>query len=239
MSRCIITTLFFFLYSSTVFSATNPDIQPTKEKGATVFKQRCTLCHGRIGMGEGLLAMAIKNYPNTNLLEHKIAVDDMSLRNVIIWGKAKGHATSYSPPWGNELTWTQIESVFLFVKYLRSETESAIKLLDKQNSNTSPSLKIGASIYNGRCARCHGSTGKGDGEMAKIINDPAPFNLTKSAMPDAYLRMIISRGGAYMQRSPQMPPWESELTSTELESVILYIKKFREQLRVKLNKQNN
>ncbi|MFK5892556.1 MAG: c-type cytochrome [Pseudomonadota bacterium] len=227
------TKLLLFLsclvYSLSANATDNSFTQPTLDKGATVFKNRCTLCHGNLGMGEGLLAMAIDKYPDTNLLNPKLAIDDRSLRSVIIWGGVGGHATEFSPPWGNELTWTKIESVLIFIKYLRNDTEKAIKLLAKQSSSSKPSIKMGAPLFQRRCAQCHGKTGEGDGKMAKIIKKIPPYNLTKSTLSDKDLRQIISLGGAAIQRSPQMPPWGDELSSTELESVILYIKTLRTQ----------
>ncbi len=220
--------LFVLLFSLLLSFSVNAGMtQPSLEKGSIVFKQRCTLCHGRLGMGEGLLAMALKNYPRTNLLEVKLAKTDAQIRNIVIWGSFDGRLTGFSPPWGSELSWTEIESVILFVKHLRNNTENAIKLLDKLTVKFNPSRQIGNSIFQGRCARCHGKTGKGDGEMAKIIKSPPPYNLTKSVMPDEYLRQIISRGGKAMQRSPKMPPWGDELSATELKSIILYLKSLR------------
>ncbi len=208
-------------------NASTQVVTPSIATGAKVFKKRCTLCHGSVGMGEGLLSMALDNYPSTNILDNRFGNDDETLRNIIIWGGADGKKSEYSPPWGNELTWTEIESLVLFIKFFRSNTDEAIAMLKKQQVKTKPSLKVGRNIFQSRCARCHGKTGEGNGKMAKIIKNPPPFNLTKSIMPDEYLRQIISRGGAAMYRSPSMPPWGDELSSNELESVIKYIKSLR------------
>lgn len=60
-----------------------------------------------------------------------------------------------------------------------------------------------------------------------LLKNPPPFNLTLSRMPDAYLKKIIHGGGQGVGRSPRMPPWGTDLSGKEIESVILYIKKLR------------
>ena len=85
----------------------------------------------------------------------------------------------------------------------------------------------GADVF-GRCALCHGPEGRGDGKLAAVIKNPPPFNLTWSRLPDSYLRDIITKGGAGVGRSPRMPPWGGDLTSSEIESVMLHLKTLRE-----------
>ncbi|EGW54347.1 c-type cytochrome [Candidatus Endoriftia persephone] len=201
--------------------------EPNLDKGARVFQERCSLCHGDVGMGEGVLPLALKNYPKTNLMEPRYGVDKKSLQEIVIWGGSKKAMHDYSPPWGDELTWTEIESVVMFVQYLHTETEQAVAMLRKLESSKSISLKLGSNIYQGRCAICHGKTGEGNGRMAKIIKNPPPFNLTLSRAPDEYLHQIISKGGEKMSRSYRMPPWGDELSEPELQSVIQYIKTLR------------
>lgn len=75
---------------------------------------------------------------------------------------------------------------------------------------------------------CHGIYGEGDGNMAKIIRNPPPYNLTKSTQTEAYLKEIISKGGEAVSRSPQMPPWGEELNDSEIQSLILYLLTLRE-----------
>ncbi|MBT8451350.1 MAG: cytochrome c [Deltaproteobacteria bacterium] len=65
-----------------------------------------------------------------------------------------------------------------------------------------------AEIYKLRCAVCHGTTGKGDGEAAAAL-DPKPKDLTtdewQSSVTDDYLRKIIVRGGVAVGKFPTMP----------------------------------
>lgn len=213
--------------SISMASADGNNTSPSLERGLKVFTDRCTLCHGDVGMGEGVLAMALKNYPKTNLLEPRFKTDDESVRKLVIWGGAKGDMNHYSPPWGNELTWTEIESVVQFVGFLREDTENAVAMLRGREQDKTASIKLGQDIFQGRCAICHGKTGEGNGRMAKIIKNPPPFNLSLSRAPDDYLRQIIAKGGEKMSRSYRMPPWGDELSGPELDSVIMYIKTLR------------
>lgn len=93
--------------------------------------------------------------------------------------------------------------------------------------NNKASLNEGLKAYHTHCVLCHGEYGDGKGRMAKIITTPPPANLTYSRLPDDYLKKIISGGGQSMQRSPQMPPWGDEFSSTQIDSIILYIKSIR------------
>jgi mono/diheme cytochrome c family protein len=201
---------------------------PTLQRGAMVFQSRCMLCHGSAGMGEGLLPLVMPDYPPTNLLDAKWGTDETSVRNAIVWGSSTDNPSEFSPPWGDELTWTEIESTVLFVSHLREQTEAALVLLRKESDKVAPSTKIGRGIFKTRCSLCHGSGGEGNGKMARIIKDPPPFNLTKSVMPEGYLLQIIEKGGAALGRSARMPPFAGSLSATQIHSVTLFLKTLRD-----------
>jgi cytochrome c oxidase cbb3-type subunit 3 len=205
------------------------DAQPCLKYGVKTFQERCVLCHGSDGLGEGVLPLAIgSSYPKTNLMEPKHGVDAKSLRDVIIKGAGMAKVSPFMPPWGDELTVTQTESVARFVEYLRKEPEAAAKMLRAEGEHVEPSAKLGRAVFAGRCALCHGPEGRGDGKLASVITNPPPFNLTKSRLEDGYLREIITKGGAEMGRSPRMPPWGGDLTSAEIQSVMMHLKTLRE-----------
>jgi len=234
----ILTAAICFPYSSRVNSGSSEECgaegKSCFEYGATVFQNRCSLCHGSDGLGEGVLALSIKNYPNTNLLEPKHGKTYRDVEYIIRYGGGTNNnsrrkaVSKEMPPWGDELTVAQMESVANFVIYLRSDTDEATKLLRKISATLKPSLRIGRAIYLGRCSLCHGSLGLGDGKMSRIIKNPPPFNLTLSRAPDAYLNEMIHKGGKEMGRSPRMPPFGEDLTKSEIASVIMFIKTLRE-----------
>ncbi|HUL94238.1 MAG TPA: c-type cytochrome [Burkholderiales bacterium] len=201
---------------------------PCTRYGAHVFQARCALCHGSDGLGGGVVPLSVPGYPPTNLLQPKHAHDADELRKLVSGGPGVKGVSSFMPPWADELTLTQIESVVQFLVYLRKDTEAARLMLRAEAAAMKPSTSIGRALYQGRCALCHGTEGRANGRMAAIIKDPPPFNLTLSRAPDIYLREIIAKGGGAMGRSQRMPPWGGDLNQQEIESVILFLKTLRE-----------
>lgn len=205
--------------------------EPSIENGAKVFAQSCTLCHGPQGLGEGILALKIKDYPNTNLSVLKADKSKDDIFRAIAYGGVLDEYSDYMPPFGASLSWVQIESVALFVERLRDDPKKGAKLIaenmqtDNQDVNL---LKIGQQIYSTRCVLCHGDFGEGDGRMSKVIKTPPPYDLTSSRMPDEYLRQIITKGGEALGRSKQMPPWGDQLTPTDINAVIEHLKRIRD-----------
>lgn len=209
--------------------ANDQETTPSLEIGARVFKESCMLCHGSQGMGEGNLPMKIKAYPDTNLLLRPRFTTREQVHDLVTHGLTLDGVSKYRPPMGQELTWTELESVVNFVMALREDKAAGIALLDEVSlESLKPSLQVGRTIFEARCALCHGTTGAGDGRMARIIKDPPPFNLQKSVMPAEYLRLIIAEGGEAVGRSGQMPPWGQQLTEAELISVVDYIVTLRD-----------
>ena len=64
-------------------------------------------------------------------------------------------------------------------------------------------------IYDARCALCHGVTGKGDGVAAAGLS-PQPRDLTaaewQASVTDEYVETIIKFGGSAVGKSAVMPP---------------------------------
>lgn len=202
------------------------EAKPCMRYGAVIFQERCSLCHGTDGMGEGALALLVTDHPSTNLLEPRVTKDDESLRQAITHGPRFANMSPAMPPWGDELTVTQMESVVMFVSFLRKDTEAALKVAWIAAKENKPSINIGRNVFRSRCALCHGVEGTGDGRMAARLN-PKPANLTQSRAPDSYLKTIITLGGGAVGRSPKMPTWEGTLTEAEIDSAILYVNTLR------------
>ncbi len=202
--------------------------EPTLEKGASIFKQRCALCHGNDGSGKGLLPLKLKNYPDTNLLVGRKAKTRDEVFKIVTHGGSLSGVSEFMPPMGDDLTWTATESVVLFVMMLRSNPAATKEVIVASNDQMQPNYKEGMEVFLTLCALCHGESGKGNGRLSKIITNPPPFDLTSSRKPDEYLEKIIANGGAAMGRSPQMPVWKDQLSPAQIKSVVIYIKSIRQ-----------
>lgn len=91
------------------------------QQGQAIFQQKCVLCHGWQGKGDGKLARLIKGAPPANFTLSTLtmqAMEDMVRRG----GAANGRSDSM-PPWQSELTDEQISAVTLYIYSLRKESE--------------------------------------------------------------------------------------------------------------------
>lgn len=85
-------------------------------------------------------------------------------------------------------------------------------------------LKSGKTIFDARCARCHGAEGKGDGKESDPSNPAAdltdPFRADLN--PDGVMFHRVANG-----KPPAMPAFKSQLTSEEIWTVVQYAKSLR------------
>jgi len=226
MNKWIISAVLLVLAPTYTLSS-EKIVVPKIENGAKIFARSCTLCHGDLGLGDGPLPRIMGEYPNTNLSINRIGKDDKMLRRSIIYGRERGGMDNRMPPYGDELTWLEIESLIKFLDLFYEDRDSAIELLKKSRTSQPPSVQLGRAIYHGRCILCHGVNGDGKGKLSRIIKNPPPFDLTKSRAKNSYLKELITRGGTKMGRSEKMPTFGEELSDSDIESVISFIKLFR------------
>jgi len=81
----------------------------------------------------------------------------------------------------------------------------------------------GGLVFANYCVTCHGINADGNGRAARLYN-PKPANLRASDKNDAYLGLIIRKGGAMMGRSEFMPTWEAELTNEQIGDLVAYLR---------------
>lgn len=88
---------------------------------------------------------------------------------------------------------------------------------------STPDLNNGAQVYAANCTRCHGATGKGDGEMVtsgKVTGVPdfTDPKLAQSSKPADWYE-IVTNG----RLDKLMPPWKDKLTDTQRWDVTMYV----------------
>ena len=87
----------------------------------------------------------------------------------------------------------------------------------------------GRAIFDQMCSGCHGTHGDG-GKGHRGGFSPHPSNLADKdymdGVTDAYLMLIIKKGGDYMGKIATMPAWEKRLSEEEIRGVIAHIRTF-------------
>jgi mono/diheme cytochrome c family protein len=86
----------------------------------------------------------------------------------------------------------------------------------------------GGLVYASYCVTCHGINADGNGRAARLYN-PRPANLRATDKNDAYIELIVRRGGEAIGRSAKMPPWGEELTDEQIHDVVAFIRSIHAQ----------
>lgn len=85
-------------------------------RGMVVFQTYCVLCHGEKGDGSGRLAIG-KIPPPANLT--KSLLDNEQLKAIIRGGGSSVGRSEFMPPWGEELTESQIDDLVEYIHALK------------------------------------------------------------------------------------------------------------------------
>ncbi len=91
------------------------------------------------------------------------------------------------------------------------------------------SIVAGSMIYKEKCAKCHGTNGKGDGPLAKSMGrKPMSFedSTHMSAMNDDYLFWRTMDGGQHAPFKSSMPAFKEILSEEEVWQVLSYAHAF-------------
>jgi mono/diheme cytochrome c family protein len=90
---------------------------------------------------------------------------------------------------------------------------------------TEATIQEGAVLYAQNCARCHGSTGLGDGEAGRALN-PSPallaYMINMPMAVDEYLLWTISEGGKPL--GTDMPAFKGKLEPEEIWKIIAFMR---------------
>ena len=180
--------------------AVNRELSKSIFRGGIVFKSYCGLCHGERGDGRG---RAAKLYPRLQLAitPHPAEYNEKIVRG----GGIKVGRSAYMPPWQNELSEEQIGDVVAYMGIIGD------------------SVRRGEVVYKTNCILCHGIQADGKGRAAALFHPP-PSDLTHSDKDEKYKNTIIRLGGARMNRSSSMPPWEQRLGETEIHDLLAYLR---------------
>ncbi len=187
-----------------------PEQTPAAAFGKGIFLQNCAPCHGELGNSDG---------PTTGSLP---AAPPLFSDPVTIWARSPGeyfHVTKFGriqnlmPPWGNQLSDTQIWQAVYYAWSLHTDQAK---------------VQSGGQLYAASCAGCHGVAGAGDGPDAPAVmpnfSDSATMVVRTQAEMDAGWQAMHPTAGQdwstddrrnvldYIRTFSYTPPWEPALT---------------------------
>lgn len=150
-----------------------PEAAPNIQRGAEIYAQNCTQCHGIGGAGDGELVQSgqVMNPGNFVDPEYMADRDPQAYFNII----TQGNLANLMPPWEQALTPQERWDVTMYVYTLHYD---------------SAQVELGATLYADDCADCHGEMGAGGEVASPDLTDPA----TMVTFNDEALRVSLSDG---------------------------------------------
>ncbi|MGJ8697627.1 MAG: c-type cytochrome [Verrucomicrobiaceae bacterium] len=231
-----------------IFTETQSRLQNTTLyfRGARVFDQMCTQCHGRSGRGNGPWAETMDNKPrNFRLGVFKFRTtpcgklpSDADLRRTIRHG-----ISGTAMPTFAKMSESDLNGVIVFIQSLSPRWKDPENFATPIETPTPPAwladpaksadhVKAGQTQFALSCASCHGPTGEGNGPASKGLLDirglsisPASFSAEhlKSGDTPADLYRTISLG---LDGTP-MPGHQATLKPDQIWNLVAYISTLR------------
>ncbi len=186
----------------------HPAARVNIENGAEIFgaANSCATCHGISGKGDGPVAAnftcTLPDFTDANAVQSKTIGAWFA---IVSGGNGDTTATCLMPPWSGRLDEQQRWDVTSYVYSIHY---------------TANQLAQGGTIWQDKCAACHGLTGKGDGPQAKSMARPVPNFSDPSYMltySDTYLFKTITNG-----LGSAMPSFKDSLTDDQRWAVAAY-----------------
>jgi cytochrome c oxidase cbb3-type subunit 3 len=103
---------------------------------------------------------------------------------------------------------------------------AALLLADSAAAEPSADLQASARTYDTYCAQCHGVNRNGKGvNTAALAVQPRDHSDTQgmSSLPREEMVSAIRDGGASVNKSALMPPWNSVLTDEQIGHMVDYL----------------
>ena len=234
----IVSLYILTLISSIVFAGSGTNIKEYT-KAAKIYHKSCANCHGNKGMGDGVSRLRFSNYPDTNLLSRKSRFTSFEdVVNVIKKGGQLSNVSDYMPPFEQFLNDEEINLIAKFVLLLRENTELSGQLLAREHKLAMRSIlyeeaqgelnvekyeQLGQVLFKTQCSLCHHDTSDRAQKMKKVLPVATDGLVSLSNSDRHYINNIIRNGGEFVGKSASMPPWKDQLTTMEIDALVMYI----------------
>lgn len=133
-------------------------------------------------------------------------------------------ATSCMDQYHPEPYWAQ------FAQEREQASRPTPKLTEKGELPTAGAVVPADQRFAQLCASCHGNSGDGNGPAGQALN-PKPRNFTDAAwhssVDDGRIHKVIKEGGASVGLAPIMAGFGSQLSDSEIDALVAYIRQFK------------
>ena len=205
--------------------------------GKKVYSERCLICHGEKGNGEGEMAHLLYPSPRDfTLAVFKIRstpTGSLPLDEDIFKTISEGMAGTAMVPFKDDMSekerWAVIYFIKTFSERWKEETPEKPVPIGAPPSKTGELLALGKEVYKDlKCWECHGEKGKGDGPKSDNLKDYAnmpifPYDFTLSGrMKGGYTVKEIVRTYLTGMDGTPMPAYEVDISDNERWALAYY-----------------
>lgn len=184
-------------------SSVYPLVPPDAQNGKTIYLEKCAVCHGVSGAGDGPRAAQLSNsVPALASLEVARQANPANWFSIV----TRGNLERFMPPFPS-LSDSQRWDVVAYALSL---------------STSAKSIQEGEALFKKYCVDCHGASAKGDGPKSASLPKP-PTNLTDLAFSasktayDLYSSIV-------MGVQPAMPSFGEKLNEDQRWAVVDYLR---------------
>jgi DMSO reductase family type II enzyme heme b subunit len=207
------------------------------EMGKKVYSERCLICHGEKGNGEGEMAHLLYPRPRDfTLAVFKIRstpTGSLPLDEDIFKTISEGMAGTAMVPFKDDMSdkerWAVIYFIKTFAERWKEEKPEKPVSIGKPLPKTQELMTIGKKKYEDlKCWECHGEKGKGDGPKSDKLKDDAempifPYDFTLSGrMKGGYKVNEIVRTYLTGMDGTPMPAYEVDIPNKERWALAYY-----------------
>lgn len=175
------------------------------ERGAGLYAENCTRCHGEHGEGTR------REGPALNTAEFLAKASDQAIADTIIDGRPNTAMPAWGLTNGGPFTDEEIKDLTAFMRAWEPTAPSAAAV------TTKPDAALGAALFSVTCFGCHGLSGEGT-EIAPALNDRAKL----TQFDDAWYQQTIAEG----RPAKGMPTWGKVLSPYQINDLVAFIRRW-------------
>jgi mono/diheme cytochrome c family protein len=214
-------------------------------RGAVLYHNYCSVCHGDAGDGRSRAAGALSTVPRDFTTE--VSKRELT-RERIVLAVTHGRPGTAMTGWKTQLSAGDIDTVsdYVLARFVRGEAgpaagtgisgtrahggreadaASAPATVDRTAglpNGLKGDTKRGGAFYLANCAVCHGARGDGAGPRAYFIN-PKPRNFIEAASRARFNRPALYAAVSEGRLGSEMPAWSKVATPQQIADVSEYV----------------